>query len=201
MADDVTLEVPTLETPRLRIRPFALADLDAVHRLLDVALGPDGALTRDERQRWLQWTVLAYDQLALLHQPPYGDRAIVLERTEELIGACGYAPVLDAFGQIPALRCGDAERPGLTSPEVGLYYALAPAHRGRGYATEAARALVDHAFARLRLARIVATTTFDNAGSIAVMRRLGMRIERNPQPTPPWLQVVGVLAHPDATSS
>ena len=195
------MEMPALDTPRLRIRPFALDDLDAVHRLLDVELGSEGALTRDERQRWLQWTILSYRELAQLHQPPYGDRAIVLKRTEKLIGACGYAPVLDAFGQIPALRRGDAERTGLTSPEVGLYYALSPAHRGHGYATEAARALVDHAFDRLRLARLVATTTHDNGGSIGVMRRLGMRIERNPHPTPPWLQVVGVLEHPDAAPS
>ncbi len=190
------MEVPSLETARLRVREFDPGDLEAVHRLLDGDLGPEGALTRDERQDWLAWTVLGYRQLAQLHQPPYGDRAIVIRETGELVGACGYAPVLDALGQIPSLRCGGPERPDLTSAEVGLYYALAPAHRGRGYATEAAQALVDHGFARLRLARIVATTTFDNTASAAVMRRLGMRIERNPLPTPPWLQVVGVLDHP-----
>jgi hypothetical protein len=59
-----------------------------------------------------------------------------------------------------------------------------------------ARALVDHAFEHLRLERLVATTTYVNAASIAVMRKLGMRIERNPYPSPPWLQVVGVLHHP-----
>ncbi len=195
------MDVPVLETPRLRVREFDPGDLDAVHRLLDVDLGPEGALSRDERRDWLTWTVLGYRQLAQLHQPPYGDRAIVLRETGELVGACGYAPVLDALGQIPSLRGGGPERPGLTSAEVGLYWALAPAHRGRGYATEAARALVDHGFARLRLARIVATTTFDNAASAAVMRRLGMRIERNPLPTPPWLQLVGVLDHPDEVGS
>ena len=191
------MDVPLLETERLFVRGFAPGDLEDVHRLLDVDLGPEGALTRDERERWLTWTVLAYRQLAQLHQPPYGDRAIVLKDTDRLVGACGYAPVLDALGQIPSLRAGGPERPGLTSSEVGLFYALAPAHRGRGYATEAARALVEHGFARLRLARIVATTTFGNAGSVAVMRRLGMRIERNPRPTPPWLQLIGVLDHPD----
>ena len=195
------MDVPVLETPRLRVREFDPGDLNALHRLVDVDLGPEGALTRDERRDWLTWSVLGYRQLAQLHQPPDGDRAIVLRETGEVIGACGYAPVLDALGQIPSLRGGGPERPGLTSAEVGLYWALAPAHRGRGYATEAARALVDHGFARLRLARIVATTTFDNAASVAVMRRLGMRIERNPLPTPPWLQLLGVLDHPDEVGS
>jgi RimJ/RimL family protein N-acetyltransferase len=195
------MDVPLLETERLLVREFEPGDLEAVHTLLDVELGPEGALTREERHEWLTWTVLGYRQLAQLHQPPYGDRAIVLKETGQLIGACGYTPVLDALGQIPSLCGGGPEHPGLTSSEVGLYYALSPSQRGRGYATEAARALVDHAFARLRLARIVATTTFDNAGSVAVMRRLGMRIERNPRPTPPWLQVVGVLNHPEAGRS
>lgn len=40
---------------------------------------------------------------------------------------------------------------------------------------------------------IIATTDFDNAGSIAVMKRLGMQIAHNPQPTLPWLHVAGVL--------
>ena len=187
------MNVPLLETARLRIRPFTLDDLDAVHRLLDLELDPEAGVTRDERERWLQWTVLGYVELAKLHQPPYGDRAIVLKQTEQVIGACGYAPCLDAFGQIPALRSGHDAAPGLTSAEVGLYYGLLPDQRGQGYATEAAAALVDYAFGQLRLGRIVATTTSDNVGSMGVMRRLGMRIERNPLPDPPWLQVVGIL--------
>jgi RimJ/RimL family protein N-acetyltransferase len=67
-------------------------------------------------------------------------------------------------------------------------------HRRRGYATEAGQALVDYAFRSLNLRRIVATTDFDNEGSIGVMRRLGMTIERNPNPGQPhYLQVVGIL--------
>ena len=81
---------------------------------------------------------------------------------------------LPEFGGI-----GPAER---FRPEVGLYWGLASAHRGRGYATEAAAALIDHGFREMRLARIVATTTRDNLASIAVMRRLGMRVELNPPP-------------------
>jgi hypothetical protein len=42
----------------------------------------------------------------------------------------------------------------------------------------------------------VATTEHANIASIGVMRKLGMRIERNSLSEPPWLQVVGVLEHP-----
>jgi hypothetical protein len=53
--------------------------------------------------------------------------------------------------------------------------------------------MIDYAFQQLRLKRIVATTTYDNAASMGVMQKVGMRIARNPYPDPPWLQVVGVL--------
>ena len=53
--------------------------------------------------------------------------------------------------------------------------------------------MVAYAFAQLRLRRVVATTEHDNARSISVMRRLGMRIERNPLPEPAWFQSVGIL--------
>jgi RimJ/RimL family protein N-acetyltransferase len=177
-------------------------DLDAVHRLLDVDLaaeesGATGVAARVEREHWLRWTILGYEALARLHQPPYGDRAIILKHTAQVIGACGFVPLLDAFGQVPAFRGSSVNEPaGLTSAELGLYWAVSPAHQRQGYATEAARALVDYAFEHLRLERVVATTTYDNAASIAVMRKLGMRIERNPNPSPPWLQVVGILYHP-----
>jgi RimJ/RimL family protein N-acetyltransferase len=195
------MRVPPLETNRLVIRPFVMDDLDAVHRILDVELaraetGAEGAKTREERATWLQWTTLAYEELAHLHQPPYGDRAIALRGTGEVIGACGYVPCLDAFGQIPALRPDPDTAPARTSTEFGLFWAVSPAHRRRRYATEAARAMIAHAFAELGLARIVATTSHDNAPSIGVMRAVGMQIERNPYPVPPWLQVVGILYHP-----
>ncbi len=193
------IPMPTLETRRLVIRPFAMDDLHPMHRLLDVelreaALGTVGAQTLPERAEWLQWTILSYTQLAKLYQPPYGERAVVHKHTQQLIGACGFVPCLDAFEQFAALS--PAPHPSshwLSTPEFGLFYAITPALRGQGYATEAAQALVDYAFQHLRLKRIVATTTYDNAASMGVMRKIGMRIERNPYPEPPWLQIVGVL--------
>jgi RimJ/RimL family protein N-acetyltransferase len=186
----------------LTIRPFEERDLDAVYQLLDVDLaavdfGTTGDHTRAARRDWLLWSIASYEQLANLKQPPYGDRAVVLDDDGPLIGACGFVPCLNAFTQIPSLAPLGAAAGSYTA-EVGLYYAFAPAHQRRGYATEAVQALVTFAFADLGLHRIVATTTYDNQPSIGVMRRLGMRIERNPLPDPPWLQVVGVLDKPPA---
>jgi ribosomal-protein-alanine N-acetyltransferase len=193
--------MPTLRTERLIIRPFVQEDLDTVLRLYDVELahasmGNAGAQLREGRKAWLEWTIQGYSQLAHLYQPPYGDRAIVLAGTGVLIGACGLVPYLDEFDRIPGLRATQAPPTGRASAEVGLFYGVSPAHQGHGYATEATRALIDYAFQALRLARILATTSRDNTASIAVMRRLGMRIEENPFPEPPWLQVAGWLQAP-----
>ena len=196
------MRMPPLETERLLIRPFTMDDLSDIYRILDVELATAdddtaGAYALDERRQWLQWTILSYEELAKLYQPPYGERAVVLKQTEQLIGACGFVPCLNAFEQLPAFRsAGEGVAARLYSTEFGLFWAMSPAHQRQGYATEAATALIGYAFTELHLVRIVATTTYENAASIRVMQKLGMRIERNPYPDPPWLQVVGIRYHP-----
>jgi RimJ/RimL family protein N-acetyltransferase len=187
----------SLITPRLLVRPFILEDLPALHRVLDLDPargdpGSYGALSLDERAAWLHWTMQSYTQLAWLHQPPYCDLAIELRATGALIGACGFAPCLAEFGQIPSLADGTALY-GLAWPEVGLYWEIASDQRRQGYAVEAGRALINYAFRQLKLRRIVAMTDHDNLASIGVMRKLGMHIEQNVLPDPPWLQVVGII--------
>jgi ribosomal-protein-alanine N-acetyltransferase len=59
-------------------------------------------------------------------------------------------------------------------PEVELGYKLGREHRGRGYATEASRACLDHGFEQLALDRIVAVAWPENAASIRVMEKAGM---------------------------
>ena len=192
-----------METERLVIRAFLPADLQTIHRILDQTFS-DGRKVYEpqallERQSWLQWSSLNQEWLPRLHQPPYGDRAITLKATGAVIGAVGYVPLLDTFEQIPQLRSEGAAT-GYSTAEVGLFWAIDPEHQRRGYATEAARALIDHGFKHLRLKRILATTEYDNAASQAVMRKLGMQLARNPLPEPPWLQVVGILRHDEWTA-
>jgi RimJ/RimL family protein N-acetyltransferase len=171
--------IPAIETERLRVRALAETDAEGVERVLGTP--------RDE---WLRWTVGGYSQLDELKQPPYGERAVERRSDGALVGLVGLVPCLAPFGLIPGLE--DAGDPRRFRPEVGLYWATAPAERGQGYAGEAAAALIAHGFEALRLSRIVATTEHRNAASISVMRKLGMRIESNPGPLPEWFQVVGV---------
>lgn len=197
----MTSAMPVLTTNRLLIRPFVMGDLDSVHGILDLDFqsvgSADKPLSREERRAWLEWSIGNHEQLGKLYQPPYGDKAIALRDADEVIGVCGFVPCLGPFSQLPSLRDGESARARYSTPEVGLFYAISRHHRGRGYASEAARALVDYAFRELKIPRIIAPTTYDNAASVSVMHSLGMIVDHNPYSDPPWLQVVGVLENQD----
>jgi ribosomal-protein-alanine N-acetyltransferase len=178
------VRLPVLETERLRVRPLSAGDAVAVR-----------AVSGEPHPGWLEWTAATYGQLEALRQPPYGERAICLREGGELVGMVGVVPSMGPFAQLPGFggAIGPADR---LRPEVGLYWAVAPEHRGNGYATEAAAAVIEFGFGEMNLVRMVATTTYDNEASMAVMRRLGMTIASNPLPEPSWFQVVGWLDAP-----
>lgn len=186
--------MPVLETARLIIRPFVMEDLDEIHRIFDLeAMIEPQPL--EERRAWLEWSVRSYTELEKLSQAPYGDRAVVLKDDGRLIGSVGLVPLIGPFGQLPYF--GGSSRPCAFTAEMGLFWALERASRGKGFAAEAARALITFAFSGLNMARLTATTEHANLPSRRVMERLGMRIETNPLPEPEWFQVVGILERAD----
>ena len=65
-----------------------------------------------------------------------------------------------------------------------IFYSLAPGAWGRGYATEAARAVVEYGLGALGLPEVLAEVDEGNAASVAVVKRLGMT---------PYAVVPGVL--------
>ncbi len=184
--------LPSLETERLIVRPFTMDDLDAKQRLNQAVWGE---VTEEAQRAYLTWAVANYQQLAMLFQPPYGDRAIELKVTGEMIGSVGIVPAWIPWGVLASTQDTESAADPANarcSPEMGLFYAVHPDHQRKGYAAEAARAVVDAMFKR-NLKRFIATTDFDNEASIAVMRKLGMTIERNQFSQPHWCQIVGVL--------
>jgi len=190
-----------IETKRLIIRTFLPKDLPVIHRIFDQTFG-DGSKINDQpalddRRSWLSWSILNQEWFPKLNQAPYGDRAITLKATEELIGSTGFTAHLDCYEQIPELA-SKSSIGEFATPEVGLFWMVDPNHQGRGYATEAARGMIDHAFKVLRLRRIIATTLNTNKASQGVMRKVGMTITRNPLADPPWLQIVGYMNNPEA---
>jgi RimJ/RimL family protein N-acetyltransferase len=69
-------------------------------------------------------------------------------------------------------NCGLVKRLGLDHVDIG--YSLLTQFEGQGYAIEAASAVLDYGFSRLKLNPIQAITTVDNTPSIKVLEKLGM---------------------------
>ena len=76
----------------------------------------------------------------------------------------------------PAGICGLVKREVL--PDVDVGYAFLPPFRSKGYAYESASAVLAYARGALGLRRILAVTYPDNAGSIRVLEKLGLKFEQ-----------------------
>lgn len=89
----------------------------------------------------------------------FGLYAVEVTDFEEFIGFVGLA--------VPAF-----EAPFMPCIEIG--WRLAAAHWGRGFAPEAARAVLQDGFERVKLAEIVSFTATSNTNSMRVMEKIGM---------------------------
>jgi ribosomal-protein-alanine N-acetyltransferase len=78
--------------------------------------------------------------------------------------------------EVPAGICGLVRREGLPGVDIG--YAFLPPFRSKGYAFESASAVLAYARDVVGLKRLLAVTDPDNAASIRVLEKLGMRFER-----------------------
>lgn len=76
----------------------------------------------------------------------------------------------------PVGICGLIKREGLDDVDVG--FAFLPRYAGLGYATESAAAVLEHGRRVLGIGRIVAITTPNNARSIRVLEKVGLRFEK-----------------------
>jgi RimJ/RimL family protein N-acetyltransferase len=76
----------------------------------------------------------------------------------------------------PIGGCGLIQREALEDVDIG--FALLPSYEGQGYAFEAASATMAYGRNVLKLKRIVAIVTPDNARSIRLLERLGLSYER-----------------------
>jgi RimJ/RimL family protein N-acetyltransferase len=76
----------------------------------------------------------------------------------------------------PIGMCGLIKRDSLEDVDIGFAYL--PPFRGFGYASEAARATVEHGANVIGLRRIVAITSPDNAASGRLLEKIGLRYER-----------------------
>jgi RimJ/RimL family protein N-acetyltransferase len=142
--------LPEIETARLRLRAPNLADFDAWAEIFTGAAGSHlgGPFDRDEAFTEFAATC----GLWLLRG--HGLWTVELKSGSDPLGF-----VLIGF------------EPGDQEPELG--YLFRPLAEGQGYATEAARALRDHAFVAMGMDRVVSYIDPANTRSIRVAERLG----------------------------
>ncbi|RJL83667.1 N-acetyltransferase [Xanthomonas vasicola] len=151
---DVTV---VIETPRLRLRTLDPEhDADAMLELVNdpgfiAGINDRGIRTREQARAHLRaW--------AQAHQERYGFAHWAMETREDA-----------AFVGTLGLLCRDT----LPVPHIG--FALLPAYRGKGYVTEAGRAVLDYARAVLGLSQLCAIVSPDNANSIRALEKLGLQ--------------------------
>jgi len=146
------------ETSRLLLRQFTmddLAPLAAMHVDPEVGRFIGGIKTPEQtRQRLEEW-IGEYERYR------FSKWAVILRSTGELIGRCGLS-----LEQIDSVS------------EWELGWTFARAHWGRGYATEAAAAAMQHCFHKLGLRRLISLIDPRNSASARVATRIGMAYER-----------------------
>ena len=94
-------------------------------------------------------------------------------------------------GEIPIGICGLLKRDVLDDVDIG--FAFLPPYVGQGYAFEAASATLDYGRSAHGLKRIVAVTSPNNASSIRLIEKLGLRYEKMVQLSPgaPEIKLLG----------
>lgn len=155
-----TKTAPTIETKRLRLRPFRAGDLKALHALYADAenlryWNTEPSPSLDHTRKAMKWHL----SCAPFH---YMMWAVEEKKTKRLVGMINY------------------HHRDMREKRVDMGWLIAPARQGKGYMTEAARALLHHLIDRLKIHKIEALIHADNKASAALAKRLGFRLEAGP---------------------
>jgi RimJ/RimL family protein N-acetyltransferase len=147
-----------LETDRLIVRRLSPDDAEFILRLLNEPswlrfIGDKGVRTIEDA------------------------RAYILRGPVEMYSRLGFGLYLVAIkgGGPPIGICGLIKRDSLEDVDIG--FAFLPEYWGRGYAYEAASAVMAYGGNVLGFKRIVAITSVDNDSSARLLEKLGLRFE------------------------
>lgn len=173
-----------LETDRLLLRPWTSEDVALLARL---SSNPRVTRYIGLGQTWTALKAITVSDRALSHwrEHGFGWRVIVHVASGTEIG-------------LLALNLMGDGTPGVDPGEHEVGWWLSPEHWGHGFATEAARAVVDDAFASLGAPHLAARIRPENAGSIRVATAIGMAFEFNTVAEPGVLVAVYRVNAPSA---
>jgi ribosomal-protein-alanine N-acetyltransferase len=188
----------SLETERLKLRPFGPGDMGEAHRLLYA--DPEVAVAWAARTRTLDEIRASFAAKVAQADADLGFMAIVLKADHTLIGTLALQRYLPGDDTSYIILESDPDYRVGSNPafiEAELTYALGRAYWGQGLAAEAGQALLDHGFKNLGVGRIINSVNSQNTRSLKLMHRLGFRLEANLNPKPFGDQegpgVIGIL--------
>ncbi len=163
--------MPIYETDRLVLRPFNETDVNAFHRMTSdpdiirfIGTGLDPDLSHKDVLKQMRTAPLGdYEKTG------YGRHAMVLKTTNEVIGFTGlkYLPEID---------------------ETDLGYRMFPEYWGNGLATESCWPMLDFAFQKLELAKIIGIAMPENSASCHVLEKVGLKFIDERELFDEWLR-------------
>lgn len=144
-----------IETKRLLIEVVELEDSPFIFKLLNSPtwiqfIGDRGVKTIEDAENYIQKSLLAS-----YAKNGFGLYKVSLKVTKEPIGLCGFL-----------------QRDYLESVDIG--FAILPAYEGKGYAFEAAQALMDYGISTLKFKAILAITSQNNTRSQKLLNKIGL---------------------------
>ena len=148
-----------INTERLILQKFTLNDAPFMLELLNTPdwlrfIGDRNVHTVEEAEQYL---LTGYMKSYETHG--FGFYAVMLKKTEELIGMCGLI-----------------KRDTLENVDIG--FAFLPQFMGKGYGSEAASATLHYAQNELKLEKIIAIVNPENKVSVALIKKMGLRFEK-----------------------
>jgi RimJ/RimL family protein N-acetyltransferase len=149
-----------LTTERLVLRDFVESDWEAV-----LAYQQDPLYLR-----YYEWTSRTREEVRAFMKR-FLDQQIQVPRIK-----FQFAVTLKSGGQLIG-NCG-IRRDSPAAREADMGYELDPKHWRKGYATEAARAVLDFGFSHMKVTRVTAWCIADNVASARVLEKIGMKLEK-----------------------
>ena len=146
-----------LETERLYLREMEQTDFEALCKILqdeDTMYAYEGAFSDDEVHEWLDRQIAHYQKWG------FGLWAVVLKKTDELIGQCGLT--MQPWKETEVLEIG---------------YLFERLYWHNGYAIESAKACKKYAFETLNVTEVYSIIRYTNISSQNVAIRNGMTIK------------------------
>lgn len=149
-----------IETERLLLREVVFSDVDGMFELdsnpnVHTYLGNKPVTTIEQSREYIEFLQQQYKDFGT------GRWAVILKETNEFIGWSGIKFITDEINNHQNFY------------EIG--YRFIEKHWGKGYATEAGKAFIDHAFSEMKVEAVYAYADEGNDNSRKILEKLGLQ--------------------------